>query len=115
MNHRLLLLFSISICLSVFSIAQKTQKQVLPNVIYIYLDDMGYGELGSYGQQKIKTPNSLKERGKLVVETGVEPVNGKSRIDLQSTSFSHLDIAPKGGRGTSRAGELSSRSFSREF
>lgn len=31
--------------------------QQKPNVIYIYADDMGYGELGSYGQQKIKTPN----------------------------------------------------------
>lgn len=27
------------------------------NVIYIYADDLGYGELGCYGQQKIKTPN----------------------------------------------------------
>ncbi|SDC06888.1 arylsulfatase [Niabella drilacis] len=31
--------------------------QSRPNVIYIYADDMGYGELGCYGQQKIKTPN----------------------------------------------------------
>ncbi len=38
------------------SVAQQ-QKKKLPNVIYIYADDMGYGELGSYGQQKIKTPN----------------------------------------------------------
>ncbi len=28
-----------------------------PNIIYIYADDMGYGELGCYGQQKINTPN----------------------------------------------------------
>ncbi len=32
-------------------------KKKFPNIIYIYADDMGYGELGCYGQQKIKTPN----------------------------------------------------------
>jgi arylsulfatase A-like enzyme len=28
-----------------------------PNLIYIYADDLGYGEIGAYGQQKIRTPN----------------------------------------------------------
>ena len=33
----------------------KTTKK--PNIIYILADDLGYGDLSCYGQQKFKTPN----------------------------------------------------------
>ena len=40
-------------------------KAELPNVIYIMADDMGYADLGCYGQKEIKTPNidRLAEEG----------------------------------------------------
>lgn len=42
-------------CLSALAPAQDAPRG--PNVVLIYADDLGYAELGAYGQERIRTPN----------------------------------------------------------
>ena len=46
-------------------VKQKTGRQAKPNVLIIFIDDMGYGDLSCYGNSQIKTKNidALANRG----------------------------------------------------
>lgn len=37
--------------------SQATNETGKPNVVFIYLDDLGYGDVSAYGQTTLKTPN----------------------------------------------------------
>jgi arylsulfatase A-like enzyme len=37
--------------------AERSRNRAKPNVVFILADDLGFGELGCYGQKKIRTPN----------------------------------------------------------
>jgi len=61
-NLTLLKSFYVSIAVLLFSCDSKTRRAddpitSPPNIVILLADDMGYGELGCYGQQTIKTPH----------------------------------------------------------
>ncbi len=86
---RKLLLFALSLFTFYSAFAQngvKKAKQSKPNIVYILADDMGYGELGCYGQDKIETPNldALAKRGMKFTQHYAYPVCAPSRYILMT-------------------------------
>jgi arylsulfatase len=65
---------------------QQRSKKMRPNIVYILADDMGYGELGSYGQKKIETPHldELAKKGMRFTQHYAYPVCAPSRYLLMT-------------------------------
>ena len=84
------------------------QAQEKPNIIYIMCDDMGYGDLGCYGQQYIATPNldRMAAQGMRFTQAYAgSPVSAPSRASFmtgQHTGHTHVrgnkEYWPSGGR-----------------
>lgn len=67
--------------------AVRTGEARRPNVVFILADDLGYAELGCYGQKKIKTPNIDKlaaEGMRFTQHYSGNPVCAPSRCSLMT-------------------------------
>ena len=76
--------------------AATPKKQQKPNIIYIMCDDMGYGDLGCYGQQYILTPNidrMAKEGMRFTQAYAGAPVSAPSRACFMTGQHSgHTEV-----------------------
>ena len=87
-----------SLLLSLLSVLPNTasSQSHRPNILFILCDDMGYGDLGCYGQQFISTPHidSLAAQGMRFVQAYAgSPVSAPSRAALmtgQHTGHTHV-------------------------
>jgi arylsulfatase A-like enzyme len=81
----------ISLTVSGTSYAQEFKSSLKPNIVLIYADDVGYGDLSCYGATKVHTPNidRLAEQGRMFTDAhSASAVCTPSRYSLLTGEYS---------------------------
>lgn len=93
MRRTLEIFVKAAFCVALVATALGSEK---PNIVFILADDLGYGEVGCFGQKKIPTPNidKLAAQGmKLTQHYSGAPVCAPARCVLMSGKhLGHADI-----------------------
>lgn len=119
-------------CIIIFASCRTTKqsstaKRKLPNIIFILADDLGYGDIGPYGQTMISTPNIdlLAKQGMLFTQcyagstvcapsrsslmtglhTGHTRVRGNAQVPLQPSDITIAELLKKSGYKTGMIGK----------
>jgi len=119
-------------CLAAFAVStplagQDDASERPPNIVYLLADDLGYGDLGSYGQQLIRTPrlDAMAAEGmrftqhyaggpschpsRCVLFTGLHTghafIRGNSKIPLRPEDFTLSEMLKAAGYATGGVGK----------
>lgn len=95
------MLIALLICNPVKSHAVDKNPSGKPNIILLFIDDLGYGDLGCFGSEKIRTPNidRMAAEGMRFTSFYAQTVCGPSRAALMTGCYP-LRVAKKGNNQT---------------
>jgi arylsulfatase A-like enzyme len=121
------MLVSLVALLSAAALAPAAEPAGKPNIIFILADDLGYGDLGCYGQKRIKTPHidRLAAEGlrftqvyagstvcapsRCVLMTGLHTgrcrIRGNARVPLQPADVAVAEVLKQAGYATGIVGK----------
>lgn len=123
----LLLLLAVSSCRTSEQPDDAAATAARPNIIFILADDMGYGDIGPYGQTKIQTPNldKMAEQGRRYTQfyagstvcapsraalmtgqhTGHTFIRGNGEVPMRATDTSLAKLLKESGYTTGMVGK----------
>lgn len=86
--HRLLLLTCLWPLFSM-GVSQAADVAPRPNIVLIFIDDMGYGDIGPFGNTKVKTPelDKFAAEGRMFTSFYATPVCSMSRACLMTGCY----------------------------
>lgn len=72
-------------------------RNTKPNIVFIMMDDMGYGDVGCYGNDKIKTPNmdKLADGGMKFTQMYSAPICSPARAQLMTGKYAQRIGIPR--------------------
>jgi arylsulfatase A len=76
-------------CIAAATAAAAEERPEKPNIVLIFIDDLGYGDIGPFGNTRVKTPNldKMAEEGMKFTSFYATPVCSMSRACLMTGCY----------------------------